>query len=188
MGWLWLSKLVAKYTPLEYIQSTGTQYIDTGYKANNNTRIIMDFEYNSGDVVFGAYDTNGANGFGCQYVNSKWYQYYGTSSAVTTADAAAGTRYVVDYNKNQAYVDDILVRTATANTFQGNNNIILSALQNAGYVAFFTSLKIYYCKIYDNDTLVRDMIPAKDEVGNAGLYDKIEGKLYYNAGTGVFMA
>ena len=175
-----------KYTPLEYIQSTGTQYIDTGYKANNNTRIIMDFEYNSGDVVFGAYDTNGANGFGCQYVNSKWYQYYGTSSAVTTADAAAGTRYVVDYNKNQAYVDDILVRTATANTFQGNNNIILSALQNAGYVAFFTSLKIYYCKIYDNDTLVRDFVPAKDEWGNVGMYERVEGKFYYNGGTGSF--
>lgn len=176
----------AKYTPLEYIQSTGTQYIDTGYKANNNTRIIMDFEYNSGDVVFGAYDTNGANGFGCQYVNSKWYQYYGTSSAVTTADAAAGTRYVVDYNKNQVYVDDILVRTATANTFQGNNNIILSALQNAGSVAFFTSLKIYYCKIYDNDTLVRDFVPAKDEWGNVGMYERVEGKFYYNGGTGSF--
>ena len=176
----------AKYTPLEYIQSTGTQYIDTGYKANNNTRIIMDFEYNSGDVVFGAYDTNGANGFGCQYVNSKWYQYYGTSSAVTTADAAAGTRYVVDYNKNQVYVDDILVRTATTNTFQGNNNIILSALQNAGSVAFFTSLKIYYCKIYDNDALVRDFVPAKDEWGNVGMYERVEGKFYYNGGTGSF--
>ena len=46
--------------------------------------------------------------------------------------------------------------------------------------------KLYSCKIYKDDVLVRDMIPAKDEVGNAGLYDKIEGKFYYNAGTGSF--
>lgn len=46
--------------------------------------------------------------------------------------------------------------------------------------------KLYSCKIYKDDVLVRDMIPAKDEVGNAGLYDKVEGKFYYNVGTGSF--
>ena len=29
------------YTELEYIQSSGTQYIDTGFKHNQNTRVVM---------------------------------------------------------------------------------------------------------------------------------------------------
>jgi hypothetical protein len=32
----------ASYTQVEYIESTGTQYIDTGFKPNNNTKVIME--------------------------------------------------------------------------------------------------------------------------------------------------
>ena len=37
--------LPAGYTELEYIESTGTQYIDTGIKTNNNLGIHIDFQY-----------------------------------------------------------------------------------------------------------------------------------------------
>ena len=30
------------YKRLEYIKSSGTQYIDTGFKPNQNTRVVMD--------------------------------------------------------------------------------------------------------------------------------------------------
>ena len=33
------------YTQLEYIQSTGQQYIDTGYAPNTNTEVYMKFSY-----------------------------------------------------------------------------------------------------------------------------------------------
>ena len=58
------SQLPSGYSKIEYIQSSGTQYINTNYNANNTTRIKMKFEYLSGDVVFGAYDTGGSNGYG----------------------------------------------------------------------------------------------------------------------------
>ena len=48
--------------------------------------------------------------------------------------------------------------------------------------------KIYYCQIYDNGTLVRDFWPCYDPDGVACLYDKVEKKYYYNAGTGAFTA
>ena len=32
-----------KYTPVEYISSTGTQYIDTGVAATGNTGFTVDF-------------------------------------------------------------------------------------------------------------------------------------------------
>ena len=49
-------------------------------------------------------------------------------------------------------------------------------------------IKIYYFKIYDNDVLVRDFIPVLDNYGTPCMYDKVERKFYYNAGTGDFIA
>ena len=45
-----------------------------------------------------------------------------------------------------------------------------------------------FCKIYDNDNLVRDFVPcyrkADDEIG---MYDMANGVFYTNAGTGTFL-
>lgn len=47
---------------------------------------------------------------------------------------------------------------------------------------------MYSCKIYDNETLVRDFVPCKNATGAVGLYDTVEGQFYANAGTGTFTA
>lgn len=51
-----------------------------------------------------------------------------------------------------------------------------------------TTAKIYSCKIYDNGVLMRDFWLCYDPDGVACLYDKVEKKYYYNAGTGEFIA
>lgn len=49
------------YTPLEWIESTGTQYVDTEFAPNQDTRAVMDFEltssYSSIRSIFGVRDT-----------------------------------------------------------------------------------------------------------------------------------
>ena len=47
---------------------------------------------------------------------------------------------------------------------------------------------IYSIKFYDNDTLIRDYIPAQTITGLVGLYDKVNDKFYMNKGTGEFIA
>jgi len=43
-----------------------------------------------------------------------------------------------------------------------------------------------YCKIYENNLLVRDYIPVKvNEIGY--MYDKVSGQLFGNTGTGTFI-
>ena len=47
--------------------------------------------------------------------------------------------------------------------------------------------RIYYVKMYSDaecNTMIRDYIPVLDSNNKPALYDKIEGKFYYNQGTG----
>lgn len=43
MSW-YKDEIPKEYKRLEYIQSTGTQYIDTGTPLTSNSRIVMDCE------------------------------------------------------------------------------------------------------------------------------------------------
>ena len=44
--------LPSGYTLLAYIQSSGTQYIDTGTKVSNSSRVVMDCMYTSTKTGF----------------------------------------------------------------------------------------------------------------------------------------
>ena len=48
--------------------------------------------------------------------------------------------------------------------------------------------KVYSCKIWDNDIIQRNLIPAKNSSGILGLYDAVNNVFYTNAGTGTFTA
>lgn len=48
--------------------------------------------------------------------------------------------------------------------------------------------KVYSCKIWDNDIIQRNLIPAKNTSGTLGLYDAVNNMFYTNAGTGTFTA
>jgi hypothetical protein len=54
---------------------------------------------------------------------------------------------------------------------------------NTGYLA---SAKVYYCKIWDGDTLIRDFQPVVNDDGEIGLYDVVNAQFYGNIGTGTF--
>lgn len=181
--------LPAGYKRLTHIESTGTQYINTRFKANQNTRLKMKFTYNGGDVVFGAYNAGGAAAYALQAVSNKWYTYYGNSNANSSIAATVGQTYEVDMNKNTTYIDGALARTATVNTFTGSYPILLSCLYNGTSGAgVFTSLRICSCQIYNNGTLVRDYIPCETDTGDVGLWDDASSEFYGNDGAGVFEA
>jgi hypothetical protein len=56
--------LPSGYTEVEYIESSGTQYIDTDFKPKYNSRVVMDVSDVSSDgwsALFGARDTASAS-------------------------------------------------------------------------------------------------------------------------------
>lgn len=178
------------YNPyIEYIESDGAQYIDTGFKHNQNTRFELDWylavHRNWGNVIGsygGAKGTNKLFFLGTD-ANNKYYGQYG-SSAVTLNASSVG-RHTADFNKNILLLDGVKY-TYTANTFQSDYNFIIFGVTNYEGLVASSPCRIYSCKLYDNGTLIRDFVPYVTREGVYCLYDKIEEKCYYNQGTGKF--
>lgn len=185
------SDLPDEYVRVEYIQSNGTQYIDTGFKPNNNTRIIIDMQCTSATttshVYFGSRTAQSSNsfcfwGYGANAPRSD----YGSTAHQTFTGSESTNRLIIDKNKNVITYGTNQLTHAT-NTFQGAYNVYLFCLNTAGTANAFSSMKVFNCKIYDNNVLIRDFIPCRNRTsGVVGLYDLINGTFYTNKGTSTF--
>ena len=176
-----------------FIESSGTQYIDTGFKPNQNTRVVIDLyieESSAYQSIFGCRTTTTNNTFSLFATpNNAGFRNDYANGRVTAEVSSAG-RHLIDVNKNVLTVDGAEVGTNTASTFQTAYNMYLLQNNTAGAIAsaYPFSGKLYSCRIYDNGTLIRDFVPCLDSEGVACLYDKVTKEYYYNAGTGDFTA
>lgn len=184
------------FTRVEYIESTGTQYIDTGFKPNQNTRIVMDAIPMS---------VGGASGdcgmfFGSGYpVQQKGFEAYAFGGMVTGvyngvqkdgSAVSAGQRVVIDFNKNVCKITAdgkvVLNHTFAAATFASAVSLALFVLPRQS--RYYGRVQMHRCQIYDNGTLVRDYIPCQTDTGEVGLYDMETAEFFGNDGTGEFIA
>ena len=182
---------------VEYLESTGTQWIDTGTPATSNTHVNVQFsDYTvAGRWLFGARKAfqNSALGVYTESSNNVWRRAFGNfisetftfstiDLGVTTFDYDCG-HFVATREKVPITVDF----TDTAPVFDSSpRTIYLWTLNNGGATAYIAHAKIYGFKIWENGILVRDMIPVR--VGSEGaMYDRVSGQLFRNAGTGAFV-
>lgn len=179
------SRLPDGYTEVQYIQSTGTQYVDTGFKPNQDSRVLIKLSTSEtgSHTVFGADIDWVDNGFALGVGFTHYGKETGTISGLNN-----GSSHEVDFNKNIISMDGSTVLTMGASTFSVPHNLALFANNRAGGIQEKTTMALYYCRIYDGNTIIRDYIPCKNAGGAVGLYDLIGQKFYGNAGTGSFTA
>lgn len=108
------------------------------------------------------------------------YGFLWGSNTQTLTDTDSSARiYTLD--KGKAYINNSLVHTFTTQVFSNNHSMYIFGANHGGTVyTQLSSIKLYYCKIYDNDALIRDFIPVSNNNGIACLYDKVSKKLFYN--------
>lgn len=186
-----MSKLPSGYTELEYIESTGKQYIDTGFKPNNNTRVLAKVKLLNNKAskwAFGARLTNTTKMFTFTASKAGYYTTdYGDTKEAYDSTLAFTSAFVIDKNKNVTTLNGENIKTNKEATFNCPVNLVLFGVNTNGTVMAGAAAANYY-KIYDNDLLVRDFIPCRDPSGAVGLYDLVNGQFYANAGTGTFTA
>ena len=195
-----VSKLPYGYTELEHIRSTGTQYIDIGRKMYNNSEIELCFSFDEMQEncsIFGSRTSSTTNNFeiASQNPNFPIYLDFGhfNTSRATYNNAVINTKYVCTISKSLRAVYDenrtLLVRNTALisadNATPSNARIFDTA---GGYSANKLKGKVYYCKIWENGVLIRDMIPCKNPSNVVGMYDTVNNVFYSNAGSGSFIA
>ena len=182
-------KLPSGYTELEYVQSSGTQYIDTGFKPNQDTKIsiTVDFPLSGTTWLYGCRTSAQLNKLGFLCIAGNAYRFDYASSANTLTTKPTG-KFTIDSDKNKCYINGELVFTATYTTFASPVNMYIFNNNNNGSLGHGSSAKLYNCSIYDNGVLIRNFIPCKNTSGTVGLYDSVNNQFYQNSGTDTFIA
>ena len=178
------------YTRLEYIESNGTQYIDTGVTAKTGIESKMEFAYTKvpSDAVM----------LGSRKSGNIFYlvHYYGSFSIgygeyyTTGVKATAGTKYTVEtallLNAQIMHINsEEVILKGLSNSLDLGLNLYLFGMNYDGSVNYRSSARCYSCKIYDNSILVRDFVPCIDPSGVYGMYDVV-GRQFYASKSGSF--
>lgn len=193
-----ISSLPKEYQEVEYLESSGTQWIDTGLKANQNTTVEIFFNTavrTAAQFLFGNRITNTRAAFGALLWNSNkiYSEYNNSGNIITTFVYQDKTNCCVMLSKNKLIINGIVYTTHTPATFQTEGNMSLFGITTQSPSRVFDTSqslagKVYYCKIYNNNTLVRDFVPCFRKSDNViGMYDKVNNTFYTNAGTGTFI-
>ena len=173
-------RLPYEYQEVEYLESTGTQYINTGLIPNNNINFKVEVDFFRGayanGAVIGAW---GSNYFGL----SGNYWAYGNLADIEVSGLATYANVGPKLFKNN-------VQIATSNNENMNitNNIVLFALTYGdNNLGFYSQCKIYYCEIYSGEYPIRNFIPCYRKSDNKpGMYDLVNNIFYTNQGDGEF--
>ena len=188
----------AYYRRVEYIESTGTQYIDTGIIGKSKSGVYIEAAGNTatGNVpLFGArdaLDTSYYNSFAIWRNTSTTGLRFDFANENTTSVVSSNTWDTTIVNKIEKqgylnYTNGVQRNSNTNHTFYCNYTFYLFTINTGGEATgnMFAG-KVYACKIYNNGELVRDFIPVLDKSMTPCLYDNVTGNLFYNKGTGQF--
>lgn len=194
-GNIWWKKtggvLPSTYTQVDYIENTGQSYINTNFILNQNSKVELtvystnftqghlfgsresatskNFTISDGHLDFGSYTSNRIN-------------FYSHANNLKTKLTMDKNTFTVD---NETYNDTY--NLATVNDFTCIAPAYIFYVSGNPYGNYRVWGKLYGCKIWDNGTLVRDLIPCyRNSDNEAGLYDLANDVFYTNAGTGEF--
>lgn len=197
--------LRSRYEYLEYIESTGTQYINTGILAsdypnglNYEFTGVVSSENMSDEWLWGALDNGKRSGnllISDSYNNLSLYV-GGTSTTVKQVNLVTDAKITLTAfasSKNPGAATLTLNGVESTTSSSGLEicdmpNVNIYLLKCNGSSKIPAKAKVYNFKIKTSDgILLRNFIPCKNSSGVVGLYDQIDNKFYENAGTGEFI-
>ena len=204
------SRLPEGYTEVQYIESSGGPYINTGFKPTKTIKLTMDvapttegtsttkyFAYSSYSMAL-----NGTTNyvFGLSWYTGAIRAYAGSfvfksgvsSQTVPIYDLSTDTTLrrmilTLDYTSKLASIkgetEIVLSSNATSTSMSKINLFRNSSIKNA------VDARLYSCQIESAGELVRNFVPCVDPSGAVGLYDMVNGQFYGNAASaGTFAA
>lgn len=185
------------YQRIEYLESTGTQYIDTGIFPSNINNVKANMSFSTLGTLNYILGARLSGGLALGYI-----LYSSAHQGITMYPGAwpeQGESNVIEnkvYNINASIgslstlqVDGVEVVSYNTPTLQsGDNSFYIFALHGPG-AEYFASARLYSMLLYKNNELVASYIPCRRNSDSVlGVYDLVSGNFLTKQGTGDFTA
>lgn len=177
------------FTPVSFLQSSGSQYIDTGRKLTQDSDITIDFsivgEINRNAGIFGSRQSALKNNL-TLFQNKSPHVLSGDFSEYqkhrfTTASSLERTK--IRMNKAGVWVNDILKKSwSDVADFETPTNGLIFDVGNNNWSGNKAVMRLY--GYTDGDA--QQLVPCLDTDGVPCLYDLIGKTALYNQGAGSF--
>ena len=188
--------LPKEYQQVEYIESTGTQYINSETYLTLDSTIESKFvstkSYYNYNTPYGFVSNNKALGLYTFGNNGALiYTSFGNNIDVAYNGSMMIGPKVYKHNKEGVWEDDVKKITYNNISFEESSEdiIYIFARLKDGIPSRYIDMRLYYFNIKRGEKYVREFLPVYEINENRpGLYDTVEGKFYTNQGTGEFIA
>ena len=174
------------------LEGSGTNvqqvYFDTGILITNKIKFQIKFKliHSSGGLLVGDPDSSNDNNdyrmF--NFMSNTIYYDIGSGRISIPSSSAGPTNNIYELECAPHYIKSLtnnyIGGSVSTSAFTRSNNLHLFRSNTNDTDGAY----IYYLKVYDNDTLVRDFVPALNSDNKAGLYDKVTKEFYLPIGTG----
>ena len=199
--WIKTSTIPYAYQRVEYLESSGTQWIDTGYVQNSKTEYDITYEWKQSSssnlaTVFGTFnDAGDIYIYGIMLRDSKVEYNFrnGNVNNFYQHSPSVGTKHVASFHNGILTVNNSRISVGTV-AKNSDYPIALfasyfsSKTYNTVRQEYFGKAKIYTIKFMEDGKAVRDMIPCyRKSDGLAGMYDVANDVFYINQGSGTFI-
>lgn len=184
------------YTAVDYLQSTGTQWINTEITPSQDTKVIIKFmadKWGYESLIGGRANSNSNDQFTTFLDSSSngrfMFRMDGMSSSITYIGFKLHTIYTAELSgtKMEFTLEDGTIPFTSGVTISDFSSAVPMLLFKAQNVSGSGLIgKVYFCKIYHQDNLVRDFQPCLDTEGVPCMFDFVSRKSFYNVNTGSF--
>lgn len=190
--------LPSSYTAVDYLQSTGTQWIEMGVAPNQNTKAVLkikinDFTNKGASLIGSRTDANSDDQFTTyldDYGGRRFlFRMDGQPETISWKGLTTDKIYVVTLSGTEMKAeleDGTAVFSKTFSVPDFTSTVTMALFRSKGVSGAYFQGRIYSCKHYSGDKLIQDFQPCLDTNGVPCMFDFVSQKSFYNKGTGSF--
>ena len=161
-----------------YLESHGTEWIDTGVLSSSELEVEVDFVCNMG-FVFGTYVS--PYQFACDTDSPGYWRIDGYGQN-PSRNISKGIRHTIVLRNGPSTLDGNVVLNINVSFFDEGSRVLLFKADTKPCLIGM----VYSCSISKNGKKLRSYIPVLDFSGRPAMYDEVSGQFFYNQGTGEF--
>ena len=176
-------RIPAAYQEVEYIASSGTQYINTWYEVQSNYKLetlVYVLTTGGDNVLYGTTRPSFTWGSPLCFTIGDHFIVWTWNSSVNISPVSFDVTHELTATLTSVILDNTTYSSSSYTTWGEELTLF-------GGNSYFGQVRIYYFKIYTWATLIRDLVPCYRKADTViWMYDAVNNVFYTNAWTGIF--